>query len=96
MKRKVKQIGENEMIKITVDVAGMACGMCEAHINDAVRQNFAVQKVTSSHRKGKTEILTQSSIPEEQLKTVIEKTGYTVTGIHTGSLEKKGVSLFHR
>lgn len=83
------------MLKITVDVAGMACGMCEAHINDAVRQNFKVQKVTSSHRKGKTEILTQSNIPEEQLKSVIEKSGYTVTGIHTGFVEKKGFSLFH-
>ena len=84
------------MVKITVDVVGMACGMCEAHINDAVRQNFAVRKVTSSHRKGKTEILTQADIPEEQLKAVIEKTGYTVTGIHTELDEKKGFSLFRR
>lgn len=41
------------MIKITLDVEGMACGMCEAHVNNAVRQNFAVKKVTSSHTKGK-------------------------------------------
>ena len=26
------------MYKITVDVDGMACGMCEAHVNDAVRK----------------------------------------------------------
>lgn len=84
------------MVKITVEVAGMACGMCEAHINDAVRQNFPVRKVTSSHRKGKTEILTQADISEEQLKAVIEKTGYTVTGVHTEFIEKKGLSLFRR
>ena len=24
------------MVKITVGIEGMACGMCEAHINDAV------------------------------------------------------------
>lgn len=84
------------MVKITVDVEGMACGMCEAHVNDAVRQNFSVKKVTSSHSKGKTEILAENPIEDEKLKEVIGKSGYTVTGIHTESYEKKGFSLFHR
>lgn len=84
------------MIKITVDIKGMACGMCEAHINDAVRQNFKVKKITSSHSKGKTEILAEEPIDDEKLKEVIEKTGYTVTGIHTEPYEKKGFSLFKR
>ena len=37
------------MVKITVGIEGMACGMCEAHINEAVRNAFQVKKVTSSH-----------------------------------------------
>ena len=37
------------MEKITVEVSGMMCGMCEAHINDAVRKAFPdVEKVNSS------------------------------------------------
>lgn len=32
------------MIKITVGVEGMACGMCEAYINEAVRNAFAVKR----------------------------------------------------
>ncbi|MCQ4022445.1 MULTISPECIES: heavy-metal-associated domain-containing protein [unclassified Ruminococcus] len=84
------------MIKITLDIEGMACGMCEAHVNDAVRQNFAVKKVTSSHSKGKTEIIAQSTLDEEKLKEVIGKSGYNVTAIHTEPYEKKGFSLFHR
>ena len=84
------------MIKITVDVEGMACGMCKAHINDAVRQNFKVKKVTSSHSKGKTEILAETPLDNEKLKAVIEKSGYTVTGIHTEPYEKKGFSLFRK
>ena len=40
------------MVKITLDIEGMACGMCEAHVNDAVRRVFPVKKVTSSHSKG--------------------------------------------
>lgn len=84
------------MIKITATVEGMTCGMCETHINDAVRQNFKVKKVTSSHSKGKTEILAEVPLDDEKLKDVIGKSGYTVTGIHTEPYEKKGFSLFHR
>ena len=84
------------MIKITVDVDGMACGMCEAHVNDAVRQNFAVKKVTSSHSKGKTEIIAQAPLDEEKLKTVIGHLGSSGTGVHTEPYETKGFSLFHR
>ena len=39
------------MVKITLEVEGMACGMCESHVNDAVRKTFPVKKVTSSHGK---------------------------------------------
>ncbi len=84
------------MIKITVDVDGMACGMCEAHINDAVRRNFPVKKVTSSHTKGKTEIIADAPIDAQALKAIIAQSGYTVTGVHTEPYEKKGFSLFHR
>ena len=77
------------MFKITAKVEGMACGMCEAHINDAVRKNFAVKKVTSSHSKGKTEIIVELPIDEDKLKEVIGKSGYTVTVIHTEPYEKK-------
>ena len=38
------------MFKITVDVDGMQCGMCENHVNEAVRGAFPVKKVSSSHR----------------------------------------------
>ena len=39
------------MVKITVGIDSMACGMCEAHINEAVRNAFPVKKVTSSHTR---------------------------------------------
>jgi len=84
------------MIKITLDIEGMACGMCEAHINDAVRQSFAVKKVTSSHSKGRTEIIASDMLDEERLRAVISAVGYTVKGIHSEPYEKKGFSLFHK
>ena len=40
------------MIQTTLKIDGMMCGMCESHINDAVRKDFPVKKVTASHSKG--------------------------------------------
>ena len=84
------------MVKITLDIDGMACGMCEAHVNDAVRKAFSVKKVTSSHSKGKTEIVAEEPLNEEKLKAAIEATGYRVTAVRTEPYEKKGFSLFRK
>ena len=43
------------MIKTTLEVKGMACGMCENHVNEAIRNAFKVKKVTSSHTKNQKE-----------------------------------------
>ncbi len=77
------------MVKITLHVDGMACGMCEAHVNDAVRKAFPVKKVNSSHGKGITEIIAQQPLDEEALRKAIDATGYTVTAINTEAYEKK-------
>ena len=56
------------MIQTTVEVGGMACSMCEAHINDTVRNAFPVDKVSSSHAKGKTVILSKEPLDENALR----------------------------
>ena len=63
------------MVKITLQVEGMQCGMCEAHVNDAIRRAFAVKKVTSSHSKKQTVILSEDDIEEQDLRDAIGKTG---------------------
>lgn len=82
------------MTEITLKVDGMACGMCESHINDCVRSHFPVKKVTSSHTKGETVILTEEPLDEAALKAAIEATGYTVTGVTAQLVEKKSGGLF--
>ena len=82
------------MYQITLNIDGMMCGMCESHINDAVRNAFSVKKVTSSHSKGQTVILSETEIPETDLRPVIAMTGYELTGYTCAPYEKKG--LFHR
>ena len=84
------------MVKIILEVDGMACGMCETHVNDAVRRVFPVKKVTSSHAKGRTEILAEQPLDEEQLKAAVSAAGYTVKAGQTEPYEKKGFALFHK
>ncbi len=79
------------MLKITVHVEGMACGMCEAHINDAVRQAFPVKKVTSSHSKKQTIIIAENDISEQDLKKAIANAGYGVVSVVSEPYEKKGL-----
>ena len=81
------------MQKITIQVEGMACGMCETHVNDAVRKAFPIKKVTSSHKKKETVIFAETDIDEAALRSAIEATGYTVMAVSKEPYEKKG--LFH-
>lgn len=37
-------------MKYKLKVDGMACSMCEAHVNDCIRNNFKVKKVKSNHK----------------------------------------------
>ena len=63
------------MVKITAGIDGMACGMCEAHINEAVRNAFPVKKVTSSHTRKETVILAEREIPERRFAKSLRRQG---------------------
>ena len=81
------------MIRTTVRISGMACSMCEVHINDTIRRAFSVEKVSSSHTKGETVILSHEPLNEAALHAAIDATGYTAGEISTAVYEKKG--FFH-
>ena len=81
----------NTVLKITLKIDGMVCGMCEAHINDAVRRAFPVKKVSSSKTKKETVIITETDIEEKQLYDVIKNTGYILTEIKKEPYEKKSI-----
>ena len=82
------------MTKTILKIDGMMCPMCEAHMNEAIRMAFDVKKVTSSHTKKETEILSEAPLDEEKIKTTVAATGYTLQGITSEPYEKKGFSLF--
>jgi copper chaperone CopZ len=82
------------MNQITVKIDGMMCGMCESHINNAIRTAFPVKKVTSSHSKGVATILSEAPITEQQLRDTLAPTGYTVQSVTIEPYRKKGLFGF--
>lgn len=79
------------MFRTVVDIDGMMCGMCESHVNDAVRNNFKVKKVSSSHGKGRTVIESEAPLDEGDLRRVIGATGYEVQQVTSEEVQKKGL-----
>ena len=77
------------MIKTVLKIDGMMCGMCESHINDAVRREFKVKKVTSSHSKGETVIISENELDENKLREVIGGTGYELKNVKSAHEEEK-------
>ena len=82
------------MIRTTVKLSGRACSMCEAHINDTIRRTFSVEKVSSSHTKGETVILSREPLDEASLCAAVDATGYTAGEIRVAPYEKTGLFSF--
>ena len=72
---------KNDFFTTIAEIDGMMCGMCETHINDAVRAAFDVKKVKSSFKTGFCQILSKTPLDSEKLRLAIEKTGYRVKDI---------------
>ena len=84
------------MKEYVFSVEGMRCGMCEAHVNDAVRKVADAKKVESSHSKNTTPVVAEN-LDVERVKTAIAAEGYTVGEVTVKEVEKKGLfGLFQK
>ena len=60
----------------------MMCGMCESHVNEAVRKAFPeVKRASSSQAKVQTVIHSEQPLDEQKLRDAINATGYEVKGV---------------
>lgn len=82
------------MVKTIVKIEGMMCNMCEKHVNNAVSRAFVTENITSSYKKGETEIISESELDKDSLRDVIEKEDYKVISITSEPFEKKKFGLF--
>ena len=81
------------IVKTVLKIDGMMCGMCEAHMNDLIRKNFKVKKVTSSAKDGETVIISDAELDIPWAKKQIKDIGYELVDYTSEPYEKKG--LFH-
>ncbi len=80
------------MNKVTMKIDGMMCGMCEAHVCDAIRKAVpSAKKVTASRSRKEASFLTEEPVDLTGIRAGINATGYTCLGIETAPYEKKGL-----
>ncbi len=79
------------MYKVTIGIDGMMCPMCEAHVNDVLRKAFNPKKVNSSHKDNNSIMILKNEVTIDDVKSVIDPTGYIVTSFNIEPYEKKGL-----
>ena len=77
----IKEKEQKTMVKVTVNVEGMMCGHCEAHVNEAIKKAFGVEDVVSSHESNTTVFTAPEKVDEDKVRQTIKDAGYEVTGI---------------
>lgn len=80
------------MIRTVLKIDGMMCGMCEAHVSDAIRKAIpSAKKVSASRSKKEASFLTEEPVDADGIKAAIDATGYSCLGIESSPYEKKGL-----
>lgn len=76
---------------MTVD--GMMCGMCEAHVADALRKVPGVESAKASRAKKQARVTCSSDVTDEALLQAVQATGYEASDVR---VEEEKKSLFGR
>lgn len=75
------------MTQVTAYIDGMMCGMCEAHIKDAIRKKIPETKsLSADHVRGVVKFRLPNNMPKgiikHELRDSIEPLGYKVSDVH--------------
>lgn len=83
---------------ITAEVTGMACGMCESHVCQALENTFRTARIRALRKKNQVVIETPEDLPDAEIRKVIENLGYTVGSISHSEQKKQSFlsRLLHR
>ena len=65
----------------TIQIEGMMCEHCEAHVKKALEALAGVETAVPSHEKGTAVVSLKSDVSAEQLTKAVEEAGYKVLGI---------------
>lgn len=79
------------MKEFTVQVNKMMCGMCEKHVNEAVKNLEKVKSVESSHTNNQTVIIAEDDFDVQTAVAAIVSLGYEVGEIQQKPYCKKSI-----
>ena len=78
------------MQKITLDIDGMKCSMCESHVCDLIRKaNNKASKIKANAIKNEASFALNDDEPYDDVINLIEKDGYKVLHIYVEPYKKK-------
>lgn len=80
------------MIRTTLKIEGMMCGMCEVHICETIRKAVpTAKKVSASRGKKEASFISEKAVDANTLKDAINATGYTCLSVESSPYESHGL-----
>ena len=79
------------MNKYILGIDGMKCGMCEMHVEDALRKKIDLKKVKANHLKNNVVVISGLNLSQFDFQNALDYTGYKVTSFDKQEAKK---SLF--
>ena len=77
------------MNKYIIGIDGMACGMCELHVEEAIEKKVYTKKVKASRCKKQVVVFSELSLEESDFKDILDPTGYRVTSFEKALAVRK-------
>lgn len=75
--------------KLVLDIKGMTCAGCEAHVEQAANKVEGIQKAKASYAEGKAEIeFDPTRTNPEKIMDAVKTTGYKITASKVSSTKK--------
>ena len=65
----------------TLNIEGMMCPHCEAHVKEALNALPGVEVLSISHEAKKAEIRRDAGVTDEQLREAVTGAGYTLSKV---------------
>lgn len=73
---------EKSKMEKTLNITGMMCGHCEAHVKKALEAVAGVTEAVASHEKGTAVVKLSQDVSDDVLTAAVKDAGYEVTGIN--------------
>ena len=72
-----------------ITVEGMMCGMCEAHVAEALRKVPGVENAKADRNKKQATVTCGPEVSDEALLKAIADTGYDASDVREGAVRRE-------